>query len=127
MFGLDFIKKLKPCKWRYKDHLDDGLEHFGFIAQEVNALASHKDYAFVEYGADGIYRLRLGEFIGPIVKALQEVDERLNRLEKILMADRGKIARNNVGHDQTCGDDTLGPGHDLAPDLGDLRRTEKAA
>jgi len=127
MFGLDFIKKLKPCKWRYKDHLDDGLEHFGFIAQEVDALASHKDFAFVELGADGIYRLRLGEFIGPIVKALQEMDARLTRLEKILEADRGPLERDNLGHDQTCSDDTLGPGHDLAQDLGDLRRTKKAA
>lgn len=82
MFGLDFIRKLKPCKWRYKGLLDDGVDHFGFIAQEVDSLASHKDYAFVEIAPDGVYKIHPWEFIGPIVKAIQEIDRRVTRLEE---------------------------------------------
>ncbi len=82
MFGLDFIRKLKPCKWRYKGPLDDGVEHFGFIAQEVDSIASHKEYSFVEVAADGVYRIHPWEFIGPLVKAIQEIDERLMKLEE---------------------------------------------
>ena len=77
MFGLDFIRKLKPCKWRYKEPLDDGVEHFGFIAQEVDKLAPHNQYAFVVIQKDGMYGISLGEFIGPIVRAIQELDEKI--------------------------------------------------
>ena len=81
-FGLDFIRKLKPCSWRYTGSLDDGATHFGFIAQAVESLASHDQYAFVQYDkAEDVYRIVLGEFIGPIVKAVQEIDARLSRLE----------------------------------------------
>ena len=81
MFGLDFIKKLKPCKWRYKDPLDDGVEHFGFIAQEVDSIVPHDKYGFVVIGKDGFYQINLAELIGPIVKAIQEVDEKVSALE----------------------------------------------
>lgn len=81
MFGLEFIKKLSPCKWRYKPPLDDGLEHFGFIAQDVDALASHKKYGFVVLGENGIYGLHLTEFIGPMVQAIQELEARVAELE----------------------------------------------
>ena len=81
MFGLELIRKLKPCKWRYKKPLDDGVEHFGFIAQEVNEIVPHDEYAFTLIGPGGTYMIRYNEFIGPIVKAIQEIDARLTALE----------------------------------------------
>jgi len=82
MFGLDFIRKLKPCKWRYKKPLDDGVEHFGFIAQEVNELAPKEEFGIVVMNEAGTYGLVMTEFIGPVVKAVQELDERISLLEK---------------------------------------------
>ena len=82
MFGLEFIKQLKPCKWRYLQPLDDGVEHLGFIAQEVDELASHEKYGIVVVDKDGIYGLRLYELIGPMVKAIQELEARVAELEK---------------------------------------------
>lgn len=82
MFGLDFIRKLKPCKWRYKSPLDDGVEHFGFIAQEVDSVAPKEAYAFTGIDNQGLYFIRLYEFIGPIVKTLQELDRRITKLEQ---------------------------------------------
>jgi len=82
MFGLDFIKKLNPCKWRYLPPLDDGVEHFGFIAQEVDEIVSHEQYGFVVKGEDGMYRIRLTEFIGPLVKAIKELEQRVAELER---------------------------------------------
>ena len=81
-FGLGFLKKLKPCRWRYNYPLDDEVEHFGFIAQEVDSVAPKDKYAFTGIGDDGIYFMRLYEFIGPIVKAIQELDQRLTDLEQ---------------------------------------------
>ena len=78
MFGLDFIRKLKPCKWRYNKPLDDGRDHFGFIAQEVDEVVPKEKYGFVGCSEDGTHFLIMTEFIGPIVKAIQELDEKVN-------------------------------------------------
>jgi hypothetical protein len=81
MFGLDFIRKLRPCKWRYKPPLDDGREHFGFVAQDVDSVAPADRYGFVVVGGGGVLGLNLMEFIGPLTKAVQELDERVKQLE----------------------------------------------
>lgn len=82
MFGLDFIRKLKPCKWRYIGQLDDGVEHFGFIAQDIEELAPHHQFGFVSIASDGTFRLSLGEFIGPLTKAVQELDNEVQSLKE---------------------------------------------
>jgi len=94
MFGLDFIRKLKPCKWRYKGSLDDGVEHFGFIAQEVNSVAPKEKYGFVSTDTQGMYFIHLHQFIGPIVKALQEIDERLTKLERMKKNQKSTSAKS---------------------------------
>jgi len=83
-FGLDFIKKLKPCKWKYKAPLNDGKDHFGFIAQDVNEIASKNDYAFCGPEVDGYMTLSYHEFIGPLVKAVQELSDKVIELENKL-------------------------------------------
>ncbi len=84
MFGLDFIRSLKPCKWRYTGSLDDGVEHFGFIAQDVNEIANFQQYGFVVIMDSGYYGLNMTEFIGPIVKAVQELDDKVEKMRKEL-------------------------------------------
>ncbi len=81
-FGLSFIRRLRPCHWRYKAPLDDGRKHLGFIAQEVAKLDPDQEFNFVVPGQDGLLGLNLYEFIGPIVKAIQELDERITKLEE---------------------------------------------
>jgi hypothetical protein len=82
-FGLEFVKKLKPCKWKYKAPLNDGKDHFGFIAQEVAELAPKDDYGFVGI-REGYFTVNYMEFIGPIVKAIQELDEKVDELQDIV-------------------------------------------
>jgi hypothetical protein len=135
-FGLEFINKLKPCKWRYIGTLDDGVEHFGFIAQEVEAIVSHRDYGFVVLGEDQVYGLRLGEFIGPLTKAVQELagrvasleeEIRLNAEEKKELYEQHRNACDcKLGHDQAGSHDSVGNRHDLAEDLGNLRPVGEA-
>lgn len=124
MFGIDFIRKLKPCKWRYTGNLDDGVEHFGFIAQDVDDLASHERYGFVVLGENGYFGLRMTEFIGPMVKAMQEMDAKIIELENKLemfhgrkheVTTNGHMGINQVGHY-----DSLGSRHDLETHMGDL-------
>ena len=80
-FGLDFIRKLKPCTFRFNAPLDDGREHAGFIAQDVDEIVDGKKYGFVGKDKDGIYSLGYMEFIAPMVKAIQELDEKIRGLE----------------------------------------------
>ena len=89
MFGLDLIKQLKPCKWRYIGQLDDGVEHFGFIAQEVCELLPSTQYGVVVIDQNGVYGLRLTELIGPMVKAIQELEAKIKILEGANNAHQG--------------------------------------
>lgn len=79
-FGLDFIKKLKPKKFNWRPPNSDGLDHFGFIAQEVDTIASRLKYGFIGIKYDNL-TINYEEFIGPIVKAIQELSAKIDKLE----------------------------------------------
>jgi hypothetical protein len=83
-FGLEFIKKLKPCTWKFKPGpLSDGKEHVGLIAQDINEVLKDEDeeYAFVIM-KNGFYAINYHEFIGPLIKSIQELKEKVDKLEQ---------------------------------------------
>jgi hypothetical protein len=108
--GLDFINALRPVEFRWKDkniaYLYDesgntptGLNpgrrfHEGFIAQEVKAAldAQGVDSAIfmeINEGIDsiqGLNALRYEQFIGPIVKAIQEQNKLIQTLQQQVAA-----------------------------------------
>jgi hypothetical protein len=79
-FGLDFIKKLKPMIFRFKAPLNDGRDHFGFIAQDIDKVADGRNYGFLGY-KKGYLTVNYEEFISPIVKAIQELSDKVEKLE----------------------------------------------
>jgi trimeric autotransporter adhesin len=80
-YGLDLIRKLKPAVFKFRN--TDNKKHFGLMAQEINDVLDEHDFAIVFKGADGYYRVNYIEFIAPIIKAIQELDQRINKLERI--------------------------------------------
>jgi hypothetical protein len=71
--GLDFIKSIVPVSYRWKD----GEEHHqGVIAQNVQAAANGE-----ACGVSGDDRLSLNysELIGPLIKAVQELSEKVEQ------------------------------------------------
>ncbi|MBK7855503.1 MAG: tail fiber domain-containing protein [Bacteroidetes bacterium] len=94
VIGLDFILKLRPVTYNINTNTlntflkneeqaeNDNALHTGFIAQEVEQAANQVGYNFS--GVDkpknenDMYGLRYAEFVVPIVKALQELNEKLN-------------------------------------------------
>jgi len=107
--GLDFIMKLRPVTYQLDvNHLseklnessvhrqDSGMEaamiekesmiQSGFIAQEVEqaATASGYDFSGVDKpkNKDDLYALRYAEFVVPLVKALQELEEQVKVLQQ---------------------------------------------
>lgn len=89
-FGLETIKKLKPCIFQYKQLDENGiindgnLKHLGFIAQDLNEIFPEGEFAVVKKDENGYYMINLIELIAPIVKSIQELEEKVEDLQKQL-------------------------------------------
>jgi hypothetical protein len=102
--GLKFIKKLRPVKYNW-DHRDlyvskcsyeygvkDGSlasekEHYGIIAQELKGVLDELNVRYDALGHDAdkdAYRMTYEELIAPLIKAVQELEVRLEVVEKKL-------------------------------------------
>lgn len=103
--GLDFIRKLRPVTYNFDhkkefellnpgqdDNMDfpekydiEKIKFSGFIAQEVEAAATKAGYEFSGVvpppNGKGAYTLRYAEFVVPLVKAIQEQQEYIEKLE----------------------------------------------
>lgn len=77
--GLDFVLRLEPVSYTLKD---GKRPHYGFISQQVEKLIKEdgKDFAgwVKEDVKDGKQSLRYNEFISIIVKAIQELNDKLD-------------------------------------------------
>jgi hypothetical protein len=74
--GLEFVTSLKPLSYRLKAAPDK--RHWGFGAQDVAAVCD--DTAGIVH-KDEHLGLSYSEFTAPIVKAIQELTERLEAIE----------------------------------------------
>ncbi len=89
-FGLETIKKLKPCIFQYKQLDENGVvndgnvKHLGFIAQDLNEVFPEGEYAVVIKDKNGYYMINLLELIAPIVKSIQELNIKIEMLQKQL-------------------------------------------
>lgn len=97
--GLDFIMKLRPVTYYYKEvesHLPEGassdrieiVKHSGFLAQEVEsaALASGFDFSGIDKPKNekDLYSLRYAEFVVPLVKGMQEQQELILKQQQMI-------------------------------------------
>ena len=119
-FGLDFINKLHPVSYKWKD---GGVrEHWGFIAQELRDVLGHEDnrnnYGLYTYSPeteieietkndDGTieietkiipenYGVRYSELISPIVKSIQELSDKVYNLENNTHVQGDTIVMNST-------------------------------
>ena len=105
--GLDFLNKLNPVEYRWKniekfkkakpeaeeEFTDEVVvtnhkrRHFGLIAQEVEKVLDDngittEDFAPIIYDEESDrYGMRYGEYIGILIKAVQELTTRLETVE----------------------------------------------
>ena len=83
--GLSFVEALTPKSYVLKN--DPKKVHWGFVAQDVEEVCTQYGvseaavYEKPEEGLGGHMALTYGEFTAPIVKAIQELTERLEALE----------------------------------------------
>ena len=90
--GLDFINRLSPKSYKFNGKT---RTHYGLIAQDVETVLSDiskptADFAgFIkgdiseeQDGSSYRYGLRYGEFIAPLIKAIQEQQEQIKLLQQ---------------------------------------------
>ena len=83
--GLDFIRALDPVRFCWKG--GDERTHYGLIAQQVAAVAQALNVDFGGHvladpnNPESQQALRYDQFIAPLVKAVQELAERVEGLE----------------------------------------------
>lgn len=85
-FGLDFIKTIKPVSFNMiKDNSPSPKNKYGFIAQQVLESISSFDSnsGLVDTGdtVDAYYGLSYNDLLAPMVKAIQELSERIEKIE----------------------------------------------
>lgn len=100
--GLDFINRLRPVTYAFDPQklaesdscptdMAEALQQkseqrfTGFLAQEVEAAATASGYGFSGVdrpsGDSDVYGLRYAEFTVPLVKSVQELSEKVEKLE----------------------------------------------
>ena len=85
--GLDFILELKPKAYFRKKEGDHRRRH-GLIAQDILATISGADFVYGNE-EDG-YALNYADFVGPLIKAVQEQAAQIYQLRAEVAALRGK-------------------------------------
>ena len=97
--GLDFICKLKPVsyKWNQKEgEIFDTKTHYGFISQDVEKVIIETGKTLDDFGAvdkpeKGTMGLSYNEFISPLVKAIQEQQEQIKKLQENISALKSQL------------------------------------
>jgi hypothetical protein len=78
--GLNFIQSLSPVSYYWKD--GDKLKHYGLIAQEVVKALPKRHTGIVHYDEKAdIFGVRYTELISPLIKAVQELYQKVLALE----------------------------------------------
>lgn len=82
--GLDFLKTIRPVSYFRKNDENKKTE-YGFIAQELEQAligAGDKNNAIISISDNGMYGVRYNDFISITVKAVQEQQELIEKLQK---------------------------------------------
>lgn len=98
--GLDFVLSLRPVKFRWivggnavtpaeepggeatVTPVPGARTHYGLLAQDVKSVLGERDFGgWVEDAETGQQALRYDQFINPLIKAVQELTDRVAALE----------------------------------------------
>ncbi len=78
--GLDFILKLRPVEYQLLK--GDERTNFGFIAQDIEQLVgTNNSILTIDGDKDRTLGLRYTDFIAPLVKAIQEQQQQIDKLK----------------------------------------------
>jgi len=79
--GIGFIMNLRPVAFAWKSTSTKNDMQYGFIGQEVQTALRGHSFAGLSVGGDTPYSLRYTDFIAPLVKAVQQQQAHIEKLE----------------------------------------------
>lgn len=92
--GLDFILSLNPVTYHYKAAGQQHILYTGLIAQEVDAAAQKAGISYSGVDKNGTYwGIRYAELTVPLIKALQEMNDKTTALEARIAELETKLAQ----------------------------------
>ncbi|MFN5911221.1 MAG: tail fiber domain-containing protein [Bacteroidota bacterium] len=84
--GLEFIQKLRPVRYNYTAEGQHGIFYSGLIAQEVDDLLTElgTDFSGLVKPKNNLdhYSIRYGDFVIPLINAVQEQQKMIDELQK---------------------------------------------
>lgn len=86
--AMDFIRQIKPVSFLMKTG-KSGRRHWGFVAQDVESAMeatgiTAESFAGLIKDDEGWYGLRYEEFVAPLTMMVQDLDKRVEKLERMV-------------------------------------------
>jgi len=82
--SLSFINKLRPVSY-FRNNDESQRTEYGFIAQEVEQVLKEsgvENTGMITIDDNGMYELRYNDLLAPMVKAIQELNDKCEELKK---------------------------------------------
>lgn len=83
ILGLDFINRIETKSFKLKNK--ESVLQFGILAQQLKEVLSDYGYdktEFLSKGTDGMYGVRHEQFFAPLIKAIQELHQKMEELKR---------------------------------------------
>lgn len=84
--SLKKISLLKPAEYSYNDPSKGETERLsmGVMAQDVNEIWPYEKYSILQKDIQGNYGVEYYQLIAPMIKAIQELSDKVDKLQKEL-------------------------------------------
>ena len=81
--SINKINKLKPAEFLYNNPNNGDIDKLtmGIMAQDVEKVWPHEKYSILQKDLNGYFRVDYIQFIAPMMKAIQELTEKVDNLE----------------------------------------------
>ena len=84
--SLKKISKLKPAEYSYTDSFKGETERLsmGIMAQDIDKVWPYEKYSVLHKDINGYYAVDYVQLIAPIIKSIQELSEKIEKIEEKL-------------------------------------------
>ena len=84
--SLKKISRLKPAEFSYKNNSHGNTKKLtmGVMAQDVDEIWPHEKYSITQKDQQGNYLIDYHQLIAPMIKAINELSNKVEKLEKKL-------------------------------------------
>jgi|TARA_Y100001938_G_C7778731_1_gene276874 hypothetical protein len=81
--SVEKINKLKPAEFSYNNPNDGDITKLtmGVMAQDVNKVWPYEKYSILQKDLNGYFSVDYSQFIAPMLKAIQELNDKVENLE----------------------------------------------